>query len=174
MSRYRVSIKLLYISLFFILLLSLTLYNDYLRYMLFDKIIFYLIPSDDIHDSGSIRAWYLFNGLIFVSNNPLGLGPGNSLGLVYNYISNLNIAENISFNKNSAFISGIFQTTIECGVAFIIVLFSIFFRKIIKNFSFFNSISIFSSYVIIYLVIAPIYSLPYFLSFIPFFINQEK
>ena len=74
---------IVYFIIFYLTLLALTLYNDYLRYMLVDKIIFYLISSDDIHDSGSIRAWFLFNGFIFVSNNPLGFRPGNSLGLVH-------------------------------------------------------------------------------------------
>ena len=172
-SRYRFSIKLFYISLCLVILLPMTLYNDYLRYMFIDKIIFYLVSSDYIHDSGSIRAWFLFNGFNFVSNNPLGLGPGNSLGLVYNYFVDLNIAENISFNKNSAFLSGVLQTTIECGVFFIIILLFVFIKKILTQHSFLKSLLIFSSYVIIYLVIAPLYSLPYFLSFIPFFINKK-
>ena len=56
---------------------------------------------------------------------------------------------------------------------FYVILLLILFKKNSNKSFLLNSILVFSSYVIIYLVIAPLYSLPYFLTFIPFLLIKK-
>lgn len=165
---YRINpLKIIALIFFPLVFISYVYDLSFIKYSFYDKVISYIFLSGSLGvDSGFIRGMYLFYMPAFIFDNPFGIGFGQSVGLGVNLVHSYGAPTSLLsvLKPDSAVLNGWAQLFAEtgvfvgtCSLVYVIARIRKYNRPVFVT----GSITL----IIMFLVLAPIYSPPYILVF---------